>query len=369
MIFYISSPNLSQIILSSCTETDELIVDSIVGQRICFLKYIKNNIALMSDVDKFLIDLSALEDEDKDIVEAIKMFRTINDKVQIIIVSPNRVAGDELLSELFSLGIMDIVATSDYLEIKEAILISLTEGKKFADAVKFKDIRKIDGIVTYKERKLVDKVKIGISTANKRAGATHNSIILAATLRKKGYIVALVECNNSGAYLQIKEEFNQKLYDNSYFVMDNIDYYPNMTAKSFEQILNSKNYNFIIYDYGYYKTCDSLSFHESHVQAIITGSKAWEIPEFISLISELNKDLVKHINYLFNFTAKKYEKDIRKSLRSHDGEAYKVYLLDYTSDPFNTYEFLEVEELLKDYLPNIQPNKKGLISFLKRIKN
>lgn len=365
MVYYISSNIYHQTIISTVKEQNEVILGQQIQNHMILLKFIKSNIASLSDSDKLIIDLSAMDDSDEDILQAIKIFRTMYDETRIIIIAPNRLAGDGLLAQLFALGILNIIATLDYLELKTELELCLSEkGKSFKDALEFKDVRRIESTNTKKEIKVVSKVMIGIAGCQKRMGVTHNSVVMAGYLRKQGFLVAVVEYNQSGDFQKIRNGFDEKFHDHLYFSMGGIDYYPDATKEALQVVLE-KSYNFIILDYGYYKECDLTSFHKCHVKIMVAGSKAWELNQVAEVLKIYDDETLAHIFFYFNLTAREFEKTIRKEMKYSTGLPINVFFLKYVSDPFNTYDFPEADTLLADYLP-AAPKKKRWTFGIKR---
>lgn len=355
MIYYIASDIYHQSIYSAIRENDEVILGQEINNHLEFLKFMKSNVSILpSDMDKFLLDLSAVDDNDADVLEAIKMFRMLHDHVRILIIT-ERQAGDELLSNLFALGIWNIVATKDFLALKDELAVCLAVGKSFKDAVIFKEIRK-DIVTIREEKKLVNKVMLGVMGSQERIGTTHCSISLAVTLRKKGFLVALLEKNQSGDFEKIREGYGAKLFDN-YFVMDGIDYYPAVTQKTMIAI-KEKSYNFIVMDYGCYENCDLESYFLTHEHFLITGSKPWELHNIAYFLTQYDDDTLMAFHFCFNLTDPANYNAIRKMMHLGEKKNAKelpVYFIDYNTDPFNIQQSNNnINEILKDYLPSAQ---------------
>jgi len=213
MVYYIASTIYHQTILSTVGESGQLIIGQQTDNHIEFLKYIKNNIISLSDIEFLIVDLSALDDLGDDILQAFKMYRTMYDETRCIVVAPYRKAGDLLLSQLFALGIWNIIATNDYLEMKKGLELCISQkGMSFKDALAFKDVKKTEEI-DINEVKAVSRVMIGLIGTQKRIGTTHSAVMLAGCLRKKGYMVAAVEFNPSCTFQKIREDFGEKFHD------------------------------------------------------------------------------------------------------------------------------------------------------------
>jgi hypothetical protein len=349
LVYYFASTIYHQTILTTINESEEVIIGQQADNHVEFLKYIKKNIITLNDIDYLIVDLSAIDDLDEDILQAFKMFRTLYDETRCIIVAPYRKAGDMLLSQLFALGIWNIVATNDYLEMKKGLEVCLSEkGMSFKEGLIFKDVKKTED-VSVNEIKAVSRVMIGIVGSQKRIGTTHSTVMLAGALRKKGYMVAVVEFNQSGAFQKIREDFGEKYHDHFYFILNGIDYFPDVNRETFQKVLE-KSYNFIVIDFGNYQECNMEEYHKCHVRMICAGSKAWELEHAASIMQHYDDEILKHIHFYFNFTDKNYQKPIKKQMKNSSGEKLNVHFLEYESDPFNTEVFPEIDQLLSEYL-------------------
>lgn len=363
MVYYIASTIYNQTILSTISEKQEIIIGQQTDNHVEFLKYIKNNIISLSDLEFFIVDLSAVDDLDEDIFQAFKMFRTMYDETRCIVVAPYRKAGDLLLSQLFALGIWNIIASNDYLEIKKGLEVCLSDkGMSFKEGLAYKDVKKTEE-VSVNEIKAVSRVMIGVVGSQKRIGTTHSTVMLAGALRKKGYMVAAVEFNNSGDFHKIREDFGEKYHDHLYFTLNGIDYYPDINRDSFQKILD-KSFNFIIIDFGNYQDCNIEEYQKCHVRMICAGSKAWELDYAANIMQHYDAEVLKHIHFYFNFTDQSYHKPIKKQMKNANGEKLNVHFLEYWSDPFNTEVFPEIEQLLSEYL-RVPVQKRKWFSFRK----
>ncbi|MBS6953504.1 MAG: hypothetical protein KH230_09745 [Enterocloster asparagiformis] len=364
VVTYIASKTFRQIIDHTINEQGHIVINGQVSNNFDFTRYVKNNISVgFSGIDYIVIDLSALVDDEEQIIDSLKAFRTLHEKIRCIIVAPYYQAGDPLLAELFALGIYNLIASNDFLELKQRLETCLSnEGMSFKDAVDFKEIKDKNG-QTEKKIREVNKVMIGLVGSQARIGVTHNALILGNTLRKKGYIVGVIEMNNTGAFEQFMDDFGVKLHDHLYFNLNGIDYYPGADRLIMKTVME-KSYNFLILDFGNYRDCDIEYFHRHcHVKIVISGSKAWELPYLVDFLSKYGDDAKRHMSVYFNFTDAAYTKALKKSFKISSGHPIDTHFIPYISDPFNAFDYPDVNELLVDYLPEIEGRKKGFLGF------
>ena len=342
MIFYFASGTYQQVISSAIKETDKILEGQECGTEIYFAKYVRENFQRLIGVETLILDISALADTDEEILEGLDALKIGNYDMQIIILAANRYAGDALLTKCFQMGIYDLIVSDDFLEISQELKECIRVGKKYGDALQFRDLRPENVIVKEEIKQTVNKVVIGMAGSNSRIGVTHHAIILANHLRKKGYMVALVEEHPSDAFGQLREFYSEKLFDDEYYTMGGVDYYP-------------------------YSEDDLFLFNKSDVRVVISGSKPWELEGIQTVFDLAAEDVLKTYYFYFNFTAAEFEDALKEGM----GNLEKVYFLRYTENPVKTYEFPGMEEMLADYMPvKIAPDsrKKGIFRNEKKKK-
>jgi len=356
MVFYVSSPAYQQVILKTIQETDNILEGCEISREMYVNKYIKENLDKLIGLEHFILDLDALQDTDDEIIEALEMLRIMASQTRIIILAPTRPEGDELLKRCFQMSIYDMINTDDFNVISEELKICITAGKQYKDALRFKQAIKNQGKGSSAAqeviRQVADRVTIGFAGAGNHIGTTHNAIILSNYLRNKGYMVALVESNLSGAFKNIQSEFDVKTIDN-YFAIEGVDYYPDVPGEEINTKVK-KAYNFIIVDFGCYHDCNSTIFQTLKERIIISGSKPWEVESTGKVLKSVGEEM-ENYHYYFNFT----RPGIRREVKSGMGGLPSVHFLEYTEDPFTSSSFPEAEVILKDYLPVKIVNKKG----------
>lgn len=357
MVFYVASNTYKEIISRTIVETEEILVGAECGDEIFLLKYVKENISQLSNLDTFIVDISCCQDMDDEIIQALESLRIMSDETKIIILAPNRSEGDDLLTKCFQMSIYNIICSDDFLEIKEQLEYCIQTGMQYKDAIRFKDIKSQDKIIVKKEvKQVVSKVMIGIAGSSERIGVTHNTVVLANYLRTRGYMIAVAEYNDTNAYQSIRESFDAKYLDNSYFTIAGVDYYPEVNTDRIGSILG-KSYNFILIDFGSFESCDRVTFNKSDIRIIIAGSKPWEVNRVNTIFELTAKDTLMQYHFCFNFTAQKDQKDIRESM----GELSSVHFLKYTEDPFENHDFTDADKILTQYMPiKVNDTKKGI---------
>jgi cellulose biosynthesis protein BcsQ len=107
-------------------------------------KAIDNDLDVSMELEKLsllaikylFIDLTAISDIDI-LPQAVMRYRIKNDSTQFIIIAPNFAPGNEVLSQLVSMGVWDILAPTDEQSLEPLILKVLNERNLYKHAVKW----------------------------------------------------------------------------------------------------------------------------------------------------------------------------------------------------------------------------------------
>jgi len=359
MIFYITSPVYLQQIQNAITQAKQYEEGKEVLKEINLFKYIKENLSRFSTVEKLIIDLNVVKNMDEEIIEILDSFRVTYPDTRIIILASGRRTGDPLLTRIFRMGIYNIIITEDFAEILEELKLCLTEGKKYKDSKAF-NVEKADSspIVKKTLKRDVQKVFIAVAGAQSHIGVTHNAIVLANWLKKQNFYVALVECNSnateleSSDYYKIKETYEESIYDNQYFQIGGVDFYPFVKSTEIAKVI-SKPYNFIIGDFGQYAECDKITFEKAEERIVICGAKPWEWENFYTICMDHSPEAMQHMHFYFTFIAPSYVKMVNVGME----DIGIPHFLNYNADPFISYDFADGESIFKSYLPETLEEK------------
>lgn len=366
MIFYITSFTYREIIHRTITELDLVCAGNECSNEIYLMKYIRENISRMGNLDEFVVDITALQDTDAEIIQAFEMLRIMNYKTRLIILAPNRQPGDELLKQCFEMGLYDLILSNVFADVYEELKYCLTVGKQYKDAMRYRTSGDKDAVPVKKElKRTVNKILIGIAGAQHRIGCTHLSIVIANYLRKKGYMVALMEYerNGEGIYESIQEAYEEPYIEERYFALRGVDYFAHTQNQDMQQLLASKFYNFIIVDFGLYSECDQMMFSKCDIRMIVSGAKPWETSYIGNVFQTTKQDALKQMTFIFNFTAEADRDDIRKEMTGLDN----IYFMPLADNPFSSEDIGDMEKLFAFYDQEQKVEEKKKRSFLGKL--
>ena len=358
MVYYITSPAYQAIITSVLHESEQIIAGGDNISEIYLNKYIKEQINSLSGVDIMIIDLSCALDLDTEIISSLETIKVMYGQMRIILLAASMQPGNDLLIKCVQMGIYDIITATDFVEIKDELVKCVLEGKQYRDALRYlkpgEDDKSVGKQVRIKQKQNANRVMIGFAGSQERVGTTHNAIVTANTLRRSGYMVALLEMSSHPVFRDIKESYDEESEDALHFSVNGIDYYPSVQASEVNSIM-AKAYNFLVMDFGTFDTMDEITFNKCEVPVIVAGSKPWELDAVNKLFAKtVHENLVRY-NFLFNFTDDKYRDDIKSGM----AELKKVFFASITVDPFTAVEAGMCEQLCGDYFDkDEQPSKK-----------
>lgn len=366
MILYIVSHHFSQVICEASEECNLNILRAIVDSKFSFSQFLKQQLSQLQSANILLLDLSCLTDTDEEIIMTLTSFRLLYEESKVIVVAPNREVGDKLLSEIFSMGIYDIIIPSLELEgLKKDIIDSIQNGKTYKSSIKYKVnsdlsndekeknsfgkevIVKEKIIIKNEIKSSVNKALIGFVGSQERIGVTHNAIVSGYFLKEQGYRIAIVENSfkRNKCFQEISESFDLDHESDDYFSINNVDFYMDFDFKELHRVL-SKNYNFIILDFGLFEEIDLLEFSRCVKQVVVCGSKPWETSKLNNIFSSAEQTILEDYIYLFNYT----DLTNAPALIEGMGELNKVFFTEYSPDPFNSSYFTDLKAIFKEYI-------------------
>lgn len=361
------------------------------------LKAIDTDIDINAELNKMIrvpvrhliIDITAISDENR-FINALINYRIRNDRVQIIIIAPNSLPGNELIHRLVTqVHVYDIIAPSidsDSLDgvnlgslidecidnpstykrgikwvIEGDVSTSINETSNQREKVKVVE-KETERTVTIIKDKIVGTVVIALVGTINRIGTTHTAISIANILKNDNFRVAVLELHNSNNLNTIKNAYEDVQEHKDYFSLNGVDYFPFSNDLNFLDVYQ-EDYNYMILDMGVYSSCNLDEYKRANVKIVVSGVKDWELTD-LEIILRSGDSIYKN-NYLFTFSDTETFEMIKGNM-----DQLKCFLSPFNPNPFkNLKDFTTVtHELLKDVLPEIKQSKsknsKGLISKL-----
>ena len=220
-------------------------------------------------------------------------------------------------------------------------------------------------------KRTVNKILVGITGSQARIGCTHLGIVIANYLRRKGYMVALLEYvseqqSERKVFDEIQEAYQESLIDDRYFALNGIDYYARVSNEELQQLLSVKFYNFIIVDFGLYQNCDKLMYSKCDIRLLVSGAKPWETAHIGRVFKDTEQAALQQMSFVFNFVADSDREDIRREMSGLD----KVYFLPLSDNPFSASDIGDMENIFAFYerqtTAETQRKKRSVMGFIRR---
>lgn len=367
------SKNIQPLIEEYCSNHNITLVTRFINEY-NLEKFMQTELRNLNSVDYLIIDLKAIENltEDDEIISKITLIRKMYN-LRVIIMAEGYKYGNILLGKIFNLGIYNIITATDDLKFKEELKKVLSEeGMTFGNSIKYKVDNQI--IAVNQNTKLVKEnfikvkqtVSIGIVGTERHIGATTVAINLVKYLSELTNIRACyIENNNHNSIMNLLTESKEAIYSENLNKINykGLDLF--LKPKNMSDIL-SNNYNFYIYDYGALNEIteeEKMSFLTKDLKIIVTGNKAWEIPNLINCFQIVGEDINTYL--LFNFAKESEKENFRISL----GDYWKdrATFSEYITDPFEVGNRYFFETILKPYLINTDiTEKKKKFNFLRK---
>lgn len=146
MLSYIASNSTARLIKDICKEYNITILNQEV-EEIDFLKYIKQTKVNFNLIKYLIIDLSQLKNTEDEVINSIKYFKEMYINTIIIVIAKGYDNQNIILTNLYEIGIYNIINTLDEQQIKEEIKKCLSQvGLQEKDVRRFKrlDVEKVD---------------------------------------------------------------------------------------------------------------------------------------------------------------------------------------------------------------------------------
>ena len=317
----------------------------------------------LNNYNQIIIDVASTKETEDEIVQSVVAIKSMYN-IRIIIVALGFQEGNNLLSKLFSEG---IVNANTYFEQKEQFKSCLSsEGCQYKDAVRFRqkieDGKKNKVIIKKEYKKLKQFVNIAVAGTEKHIGVTTQAILITMFLKSLNMNACYI-CATDKDEIKNIETLEGVIKKDGLYSYKGIDLYSNDNKVDAMKY----GYDFYIYDYGILNEITLDNFLSKEVKIIVGGTKAWETDETFRVLSLLEK--IPEVNYIFNYSSNEEKTKFRKILKQY---IKHIYFSEFTTDAFNSSINTETyHEIFKDYISEKSNKlevveKKGLFSFLKR---
>lgn len=336
--------------------------------EIFFREQLKN----LKGVNFLIFDLSAFPSSSEDeIIKVLKLIREFYE-CRIIIIAEGHKQGDVILSQVFNLGIYNIITATNDIEFEEQLKKTLTiEGMTFGSSLKYHIDEPIqqggkNTIIKENYIKVKQLMSIGIASTEKHSGATSLALNLAKYILTFDNTTCCYIENNSHEHIKELQNLKDCLYlqDKKMLNYNGLDLFlkPTNIAE-----IQKYDYSFYIYDFGNFDEMTREvrnNFLSRDLKIIVSGSQIWEEEKIADCLSLIGDDLQ---CYLFiNKTPNERKEEFKKSLPTEWQK--RTFFSEDILNPFEIKNQDTYKEILTPYLINqniVQKEKKGFLGFFK----
>lgn len=169
-------------------------------------RFVTRDMRSFAHITRLVVDLSAVRDTEKEIIDALSAFRTMYD-ARVIIMADGRRPGDVFLSSLFDEGIRNFITADSIEGMRLEILDCLSdEGMCYEDALRYR-IQAVSEnepesesgpLLSGSYRFNCNGLKVMVAGSTTKTGTTTVALNLAHFLRNLGAKTAYLEANDNG---------------------------------------------------------------------------------------------------------------------------------------------------------------------------
>lgn len=308
MILYISS-NKKVNTLDFLSHENGLVIKTLSG-TFNLRQFVINDMRSFSHYSYFVVDVTAFNDSNDEIVESIKAFKSMYNSRVIVLLDQEK-NQEEFILPLIESDVYNIIFDADVATLKEDIVKAVT-GEGFSK----KDIQsKYKSVYNHVDEFIHEysfpqgNVKIAITGAFTRVGTTTLAINLCQFLAEIGARVCYVEANKSGHMSQLVDgSFSKGVR------------YLSLSSESDE------DFDFTIYDMGVLDMRIKHAMKSKCDEAILCSTcKPYELKVFQNAVELLGDDQYKIVMSLTE----------DKNISGLNDMEQRVFFSNYTPNPHN----------------------------------
>lgn len=358
-IIYIGN-EINDVLENIINESNDLRITSRYINEYNLNTIITDQIHSFNGINILIIDNKSVtkSTSESEIIKALTKIRDLYD-LRIIYIAEGYKRGSQLLSNIFDLGIYNIITAENSKILEEELRKALSEeGMSFRNSKKFKlenvllNINSTNKVVEKKIIKAKQYVSVGVAGTQTHIGTTTQAIMMTKFL--------VDSCNTSACYVEYN---NHKFVDN--FIEWADEYFENIGKVSYQNIdmfqykdnikdIVKNDYSINIYDYGNFQEMSDeqiASFLEKDIKFVVSGTKKWEEDQLFEVFSKVGESA--DINYIFNFVPEEEKELFRKSMQE-----FNSYFSEYSVNPFVVKNKTYYEEMFKNYICDSEIEKK-----------
>ena len=313
-------------------------------------KTVNQQTANYSHCTYFAIDITALQNSDDEITDAVNTFSAMYPNATVIIIYLDVKQDNRLLAELRK---QDIVVITDRKNIHkelfnvfskpETVVNESTESIVIKEVVKEIEVEKV--VV----KRLKQHVTISFCGTQGRIGTTTQAIQTALYLLSKGVKACYIDVFDIGNIIAHYKVYggvnNEQSGYLSYLGLD-------MFYKYNMPLVVAMGYEFIILDFGVFDIPKIQNYITSDIKVLVSGTKPMEMGHLFHFFGSI--DIVEGINYIFSFAPESQHALI---LEQMEILAKSTYFAPYTPSYFEKSSVAVYQKIVGEYLMKPEPKE------------
>lgn len=321
-------------------------------------------------------------------LQGVRQYRSVRPATKIVIIALDRYEDDGTIHQLADMGIEVITtapgtpaksivpALKNLLPDKNDPTVSLTdwdsghsEMKRVKDSIyrytsrikgnqtlagsdvlefELPDVPMQEKIVTLD--RIIGTVIVAVMGVESKAGSTHQSIVIANYLKKKGYSVGIVEANNSNDFTVIENAYQGTpdfKGNTTHFTIEGVTYYKTNKKHEMSEFVTA-GHNYLILDIGSFAESEWRNeFYRASVQIVMGAGSEWrqnKIRRFRDIHKQTDQS---NWMYCIPFVEKLTIQDIRKQMPGN-----QIHRLPVHPDPYRSLEQTDhvLYKILRSYM-------------------
>ncbi|PZT52602.1 hypothetical protein [Paenibacillus silvae] len=198
--------------------------------------------------------------------------------------------------------------------------------------------------------RIIGTILVAVMGVESKVGSTHQSILIANYLKRKGYSVGLVEANASSDFTAIENAYEGTpdfKSNNLHFTIEGVEYYKNNSKLDINHLVTA-GHDYLILDIGGFEESDwSTEFYRASVNIVVGAGSDWrqgKIRRFRDIHKKMDQS---NWVYCIPFVENLSIQDIRKELPGN-----LVYRIPPHADPYKHQSDTEsvLNKLMKSYM-------------------
>ena len=322
-------------------------------------KTVNQQTANYSHCTYFAIDITALQNSDNEITEAINTFSAMYPDTTIIVIYLDAKQDNSLLSELRK---QDIVVITDGKALYKDLSTMFSKPEsvidndfsEFSENAVVKEVVKEIEVERVVVKRLKQHVTISFCGTQGRIGTTTQAMQTAVYLLSQGVKVCYIDVFDMGnalAHYRVYGGTNNE--QSGYLNYLGLD----MFYKYNLPLVVAMGYEFIILDFGVFDTSKIQNYITSDIKVLVSGTKPLEMGYLFNFFESI--DIVEGINYIFSFAPESQHPLIIEQMEIL---AKSTYFAPYTPSYFENSSIAVYQKIVGDYLTMPEPKEPPTLS-------